>query len=192
MNRTWCFLFVVPLVASAETVLPLRVALQNESVSLPSLTRLFTNLNPGLEVGTELRYRNTDRLTLYQAFTVGLFHHDGLSTCPYATTAFGVRPTLVAQLFIEASIAVGYLANVSRLALFVRDGEGFRAASPVLHRFIGGLNVGVGYRFGRVSPFVSYGLMVEAPFLAKFSPVLPHQFLQVGVRFELPLPGGPS
>jgi hypothetical protein len=177
------------LTQSASGAVPLRVALQNESVSLPSVTRLFTNFNPGFEVGTEWRYRQTARLTLYQAFTLGLFHHEGLTTAPYVSTAFGVRPTLVGGLFVDAGVSVGYLANISSLPLFEKEASGFRVASPVLHRFIGGLSLGVGWQFGAVAPFVSYALLVETPFLRRFSPVLPHQLLQVGVRFELPVGG---
>jgi hypothetical protein len=92
-------------------------------------------------------------------------------------------------LFAEVGLSVGYLLNVLEAQLFTSRANGFVAVSPVLHRFVGGLHVGFGYRFGLVSPFVSYALLIEAPFLQRLSPVLPHQLFQFGVRVDIPLAG---
>jgi hypothetical protein len=168
---------------------PLRVSVLNESISLPSPERLFSRLNPGAEVGTELTYQRTRGYTLFQSFNLGLFHHPGFSTSAYVDTAFGYRSTLLAGLFAELSLGIGYLANVSALPLYVQEEGVYRRASPLLHRFIARSGVGLGYQVGSLSPFITYSLMIEAPFLRAFSPVLPHQLMQLGVRIQFPLLG---
>lgn len=172
-------------------VLPVRLAVVNESIALPSVTRLFTNFNPGLEVGSELRYLHNDLHTLYQGLNAGLVFHPSFGTSVTLGTAFGWRPTLVAGLFLDVGLSVAYLLRFSESSLYVAEGGSFRPTAPLLHRFLGGLGLALGYRLGNVAPFVGYSLQIEAPFLEKFSPVLPHQFLQLGVRLDLPLGAAP-
>jgi hypothetical protein len=163
----------------------LRAAVLNESRSLPSPERLFTQLNPGVEAGIGWTWRRWGRLALVQHAVAGVWHHPGFATSGVARTTVGLRVRPVAALDLAAGLSVGYLAQRSMAPLFRRVGEGFEVGSPWLHRFLGGVSLEVAYGFGRVAAFVAYSLFVEAPFLAKFSPVLPHQTLQVGVRIAL-------
>lgn len=168
----------------------LRLALLNDSVSLPSPERLFTGFNPGLEVGAELPWNELPEHRLFQSVDLAVFHHPGLDTCTALTTSFGYRPTLVAGLFLELSVGLGYLLSVPEWPAFIETTEGFRAGPAVQHHVLLQTAVGVGYRLGAFEPFLAWSLAFQTPWVPVWTSVLPRQQLHLGLRFHLPSAGG--
>jgi hypothetical protein len=115
-------------------------------------------------------------VVIYQSVDLGFFHRPSVASWFYLTSGFGVRPWFTDWLFAEVELDVG----------FAWDGSGaLRPVQSVLHRFVGGAALAIGARVGGVMPFIGYSLMVEAPFLPAYSPVLPHQLFRVGIRVEI-------
>jgi hypothetical protein len=169
-------------------VLPLKMALLNQSTQLPSVKALFSSFNPGAIVGAEYHWRRTPGFTLFQTLDLGVFSHPSVGTSAFVDTAFGWRPTLVAGLFFEVSLGIGYLAHFPSSPLFIQQGGTYRQAPGPLHRFLGLLSLGLGYRVGAFSPFVAYTFVIETPWFQDYL-VVPNQLFQVGLRYELPLSG---
>lgn len=177
--------------ASPAAEVQLRAGVQQEALSLPSVERLFSAFNPGAEVGAAVTFWRGERVHLLQDLALGVFHHPGFATSPVLRTTTVLRLHPVAGLELDVGLSLGYLAQVSHAAVFRPTADGFAQLQPAwLHRFVGGLALAIGYRVGPVTPYLSYLVLVEAPFLQKFSPIVPHQLLQLGVRFTLPTPGG--
>ncbi|MDX2010195.1 MAG: hypothetical protein SFW67_08400 [Myxococcaceae bacterium] len=186
MMRRWLVLSVaLPLVARAAPPMSLSLAVQNEAASLPSAERLFTRLNPGVEGGFGWRWHRMGRLDVVQDVVGGVWLHPGYATSLTARTTAGVRGRLVAGLQLGLGLTVGALVHDFEARTFSRQDTSFAPAPTLVPRFVGGLVVDAAWSFGRLTPYVSYGVLVEAPFLAKFSPVFPHQTLQLGVRIAL-------
>lgn len=169
---------------------PIKVTLLDESISLPSLDRLFTGFNPGAELGSELIWLRRPGHLLFQALDLGFIHHPGFASWAFLTTALGYRPTLVAGLFLEVSLGLGYLASFLDAPRYSAQDGTFRAAPGPLHHLAIVASLGLGYRLGAFEPFLGYGLLVELPFIPATTIVVAHQLLQVGLRIALPLGGG--
>jgi hypothetical protein len=185
MRTTFLGVLLFAHVVGAAPPLALTVALQNEAASLPSAERLFTRFNPGVEAGVGWRWHRAGRLDVFQEVVGGVWLHPGYATSVTARTTAGVRGWVVGGLQLGAGLTVGALAHDFAAPVFERTGTSFAPAPAWAARFVGGLVVDAAWSFGRLTPFLAYGVLVEAPFLQKFSPVLPHQVLQLGLRIAL-------
>ncbi len=147
---------------------------------------MFASPGPGLVVGTEAVFVRDTLVVIYQSVDLGFFHRPSVASWFYLTSGFGVRPWFTDWLFAEVELDVGYATHIVESSLFAWDGSGaLRPVQSVLHRFVGGAALAIGARVGGVMPFIGYSLMVEAPFLPAYSPVLPHQLFRVGIRVEI-------
>jgi hypothetical protein len=177
-------LLAVMTLASAPP-LQLQAAIQQQSLSLPSLERRFDGLNPGAELGLEVGLWRGGRLRLVQAAGLGFFHHGGFGTSLSLRTATSLRLEPIDALELDMGLSVGYTAQLPDVPVFRAGADGFaRVRAPWLHRFVAGPGLGVGWRVGAFTPFVAYHLLVEAPFMEDLSPVIPYQLVQLGVRWR--------
>lgn len=172
--------------ADEPAIVPLRLTLLTESVSLPDATRMFAEVHPGPTIGSELPYHRDAAWTFYQGLELGLVHHEGRATTLVALTTLGARPFVVEALFIDVNLGVGYLAHLGTAPVFEVTAEGaFRRQPDALHRFAVVAGLALGYAIEDFAPFVGYRILLETPFLARYSPVLPHQIVELGLRVQV-------
>ncbi len=163
--------------------IPLTVSVFSESVSLPDFRGLFRGPGWGVRLGTELCYRQGDGHRLLQTINLGYYHHPGFQQGVYVSSEFGYRKRF-GGFFADATIGGGYLHLVSSMKRYEPDGEGYRNASPRLHKFMPTIGLGLGYQFGKMAFFSRYEAFGELPFSYRGAPALPHRSLHVGTRFN--------
>ncbi|GAB3252585.1 hypothetical protein GCM10027347_11750 [Larkinella harenae] len=168
----------------SESGLPLRISLLNEAASLPSLSRLVSSLNPGVSVGTEFYYHQGEKHQWFQSLNLGGFSHRQLTTSLFVTSEVGYR-FWAGKINLDLKVGPGYLLNKSAAPLYHYDGIEFVKRSGYQHRFAATAGLSIGIEAGPVTPFVSYNVLIEAPFLRDNSLFLPHQLIQVGIAKKI-------
>ncbi|SDM32387.1 hypothetical protein SAMN05421823_11288 [Catalinimonas alkaloidigena] len=164
--------------------LPLRISVFNETTHLPSFSRLGQHLNPGVLVGSEIRYRERKHHAWVQTWNIGYAAHRQLHTTLLVTSEFTYR-LKVSHFVADIKAGPGYLLHRSYLPVYRAYGTGYEKASAYENRLALTSGLSLGYRWAGVTPFVGYNVMVEAPFLRNASLFLPHQLLLLGIVFPV-------
>lgn len=163
--------------------LPITVSVFSESVSLSNFRGLFKSPGWGIRIGAEWYYRQNDGRQVLQTLHVGYYNHEGFQQGLFVSSEFGYRK-FFGGFFADATIGGGYLHLISDLKRYEPSGDGYRNASQRLHKFMPTVGLGLGYRFDKVTLFSRYEAFGELPFSYKGVPLLPHQALHVGTRFN--------
>ena len=169
--------------AQAQSNLPgllLKIGLHLEQVALPGVSGLKYGLNPGILIGAEYQYKSTGNVTLFHSLEYSVSVNKSYGAINVFSTYFGPR----------------FVNKDNQIRLGVGGGFNlFRPANPLYQnkqtdyvrkatqgKWLAGATVKYGHQFGKYIPYASYGCYVDTPFLNSSSSILPHQFIQVGLK----------
>lgn len=109
MLRIGLFLSLITLLLSAhaQTKLPLRVSVFNESTSIPFSKGITAPIHPGVEMGTEFNLKESAHFILYPCVIVGYLYHRYLYQAFFIKGALGFDFKFDFGLNIKTSLGAG-------------------------------------------------------------------------------------
>ncbi|WP_207504529.1 hypothetical protein [Telluribacter humicola] len=161
--------------------LPLTVTVFSESISLPTISKMQKG-GVGIKIGTELYYRNRPGSQVFQAVSLGYYHHPRVQNGLFLNSELGYRKYF-GGLYADATIGGGAMLLQPMAPSYVRNETGgYQKASSHQIKFMPSLGLGAGYRFrNNTAIFTHYEVFGEMPFSYA---VLPHQALHLGARLN--------
>lgn len=144
-------------------------------------------VHPGVSLGTRYPYFDKTKHLLFQTARLGYFYHRHAQHGIQLYSELGYRYKFSPSFFAEARIGAGYLLSVVALQQFewnngVYEEKGWKGRS----QFMGGTGIYPGYSLypGTGIPvdiYIGYQFWVQAPFVNKYVPVLPHNSVYIGI-----------
>ncbi len=201
MQRILCLLAcaLCSMVATAQAQGRLEALAGNYHSSLPLVGApglFYKTVHPGLQVGYEHTLRQAGRRQWLLRAQAGVFYHRFIQTA-VPLTAQGVlqwapsrKPD--ARLRLEAGLGLGYCHSFPLTAVFKLQDNGTyarteRAGRPLVTF---SLAPGLAYRLDAADRWrlaLRYQIMLQAPFVPQYVPMLPYNSLQLGLSYRLGL-----
>jgi hypothetical protein len=169
---------------AADPALPLRVSLLNENTGMPFNSTSFERLNPGASIGTEISYMRKQYISLFQSADLSFYDHRKLGTAFMLSSQLGIRPRYK-RFQAELKAGPGYMLHYSYTHLYRYNNSEYSKTSQLQHKLILSAGISFGYRFGNITPFLGWNVMIQTPFLTS-SALLPHQLFEAGVLIQIP------
>lgn len=174
-----------------KRTIPVSVSLFNESTAIP-FTRFVTRpIRPGIQLGTELNYKNTTGKRLYQTVNLSYFYHR------YLTQAIGIHSELGYERRFRSGIALAGLFGLGYMHTFATadeytfdNGQYQKKPDKGNARLYPSLSFDLGYYINKKNEnsakiFLRYQAWAEYPYSPDFIPVMTHINLHLGCRFNL-------
>lgn len=175
--------------AHAQTSLPVRLSIFNENTSMPFSKGLTTPIHPGIEVGTEFQWKETQRFRLYPTATIGYLFHKHLYQAIFINGALGLDVKFGFGLNIKALLGVGYMHTFTTQQEYHFDNGSYKRKSDRGNaRVTPSLSLGLGYRLKPSevqSPevFALYQTWIEYPYSPGFISLMAHTNVHLGYKF---------
>ncbi|QMU29897.1 hypothetical protein [Adhaeribacter radiodurans] len=185
--------FIITSETIAQSVRPLTVAVLANATALPTRSKeIFTNLHPGLVVGTSFRYNHSTQNQLSQTVKLGYLYHRFVHHAVQLYSEFEYKRRLKQRFNLATGIGVGYVHLFSATQVFKRNDQGQYEKKPNWGRpqVMGSFALGLGYQLNPneekpIEIFVRYQFLVQAPFVRQYVPVLPNTALHMGLSYPL-------
>lgn len=195
IHFTVIFILISPIHSLNKNNFYSNIALLNEGVMIPIYSG-FTSIpiHPGLMVGCEYRYKESNNLHLFQSFNIGGYYHQHFEHGIYCNSEFGVRPIFNFGLTTEILLGFGYLHTIEDDPLFSQNssGEYVQMRNYGRPHLMGTFSLGLGYDFSKMTnliliPYVRYQTAVEYPYSLNNGeiPVLMHTMLYFGLIYDM-------
>lgn len=97
------------MVQTALAQRPITISVFNESTTIPFSTFYNQPLHPGLQLGTELAWKESRHFRLYPAINLGYMFHKKLFQGVYANLALGLDIKSGIGLNLKTRLGLGYL-----------------------------------------------------------------------------------
>jgi hypothetical protein len=167
---------------------PLVITGFNHSLSLPFNKILREPVHPGLTVGTELFYTNGKHSQLLQTVQLGGFYNRYFGTSAFLSSDFAYRYITRRGLYGQAMIGLGYMHAFHPRDTYAQNDNGSYEKINDWGKpsAMASFSLGVGYDTGkRLSPFLRYQWLVQAPYAGEDLPFVPQALLHAGVKIKL-------
>lgn len=162
-------------------------------VGAPGL--LYKTIHPGVMLGYEHNLRQAGRRQWLLRAQAGVFYHRFIQTA-VPLSAQGVlqwAPSRKPQprLRLEAGLGLGYCHSFPLTAVFERQDDGTYARTGRAGRPLFSLSLTPGLSYS-LSPadawrlLLRYQILLQAPFVPQYVPLLPYNSVQLGVSYRLP------
>jgi hypothetical protein len=189
--QTLLIVFYSTQVYSQKRDIPLTLSLFNESTAIPYTKFITTPIHPGIQIGTEINYKDKVYARLFQTCNISYFYHQYLTQGIGVNTELGGEYRFRFGLGIESLIGVGYMHTFATTEEFVfSNGQYEKKVDKGNPRFYPSFSLGIGYYFKKDkknSPklYFRYQSWAEYPYSPDFIPVMTHINFHVGVKFFL-------
>lgn len=181
--------------AQAQTRLEALAGNYHSSLPLVGAPGLFyKTVHPGLQVGYEHTLRQAGRRQWLLRAQAGVFYHRFIQTA-VPLTAQGVlqwTPSrkLDARLRLEAGLGLGYCHSFPLTSVFKLQDDGTYARTERAGRPLATISLapGLAYRLDAADRWrlaLRYQIMLQAPFVPQYVPLLPYNSLQLGLSYRL-------
>ncbi|PHN04572.1 hypothetical protein CRP01_21445 [Flavilitoribacter nigricans DSM 23189 = NBRC 102662] len=176
--------------AAAQEGNTLRISVFNESTSIPFTHVLNTPVHPGIQVGTDLNWKNGDHYRLYPSISVGYLFHRDLYQAVYLNLELGYDLQFDFGLNLKSAVGLGYLHTFNVQPEFqFEDGSYRQGKDRGNARLMPSLSLGWGYRLQPANPrspeiFMMYQSWLEYPYSPGFIPLMTHTNLHLGINIH--------
>lgn len=92
-----------------QSEIPIRLSIYNESTSMPFSTWPAGPVHPGIQVGAEYPWKESDQYRLYPAINIGYLFHQKLFQGLYMNAEIGFDLKLKSGINLKAAVGTGYL-----------------------------------------------------------------------------------
>jgi len=171
--------------------LPFLISIYNNSTILPGALLKFP-LHPGISIGTMLKYKDSEKSTLFQTFRAGYYYHKYSMSAIQLYTNFGYKRWIFKNIGLDGTLLAGYHHSIPDVQIFKLNGSGQYEAKVIKARsqFITGADFGLSYKLKKdesKSPelFLRYQFYLEMPFVSGYAPILPNTALHLGAIFYI-------
>jgi hypothetical protein len=167
---------------------PVVFSVFNESTAIPFTTFFTTPAHPGVQLGTEFNYRNTEKSRTFQSAHASYFYHKGLVHGISLTSEIAYERRIKKNLAIQGMFGLGYTHTFATQPEFIHTPDGYKLKPDRGNaRISPSISLQIGYYFNSTatSPkiFLQYQAWVEYPYSPGFIPLMTHVNLHLGYRF---------
>jgi len=162
----------------------------NHSISTPFHKIVTTPFHPGVQVGIEGRYVETQHSKLFQTLNLGWFYNKYNGTGFYVNTELSYRYTTRYKIFAEIHVGLGYLRTYHPVDIYELNSSGTytKARDSGYSSPLVSFAFGLGYAIKSSSdfsfaPFVLYESLIQTRYSSDVE-VFPQSALHVGVRIN--------
>ena len=144
-----------------------------------------SNFDPAVSLGGGIDYRQNGNLTLFQTVQLTGYKTFVAGDGFHLTSSFGYRYDHSSGLFGEVMLGLGTSLFFSSRQSYTMDENGIYEPTYPLH-FVAELPLDllIGYGIGKLSFYIKYRYMVEAPYTESM-PILPTSLLGLGLRYNI-------
>lgn len=185
--------FVAESLHAQQKKIPVQISLYNEATAIPFTKLITTPIHPGIQVGAEFTYKETEHFRLFQTVNLSYYFHEQLNHGISINTELGGEYLTSSHFSFGALIGVGYLHTFATTKEYVfGDGQYTIATDKGNARIAPSLSLDVNYQLNKIeltSPkiFVRYQSWIEYPYSPGFIPLMSHINVHIGAKFNLPL-----
>lgn len=178
-------------ITGASAQQPITVSIFNEATSIPFTTFINRPIHPGVQVGTEVNWKEKAKFRLYPSFNIGYLFHRSLFQGLYANVKIGFDLKTRFGLNVKSQLGVGYLHTFATQQEFqFENGRYVSKPDRGNARIMPSLTLGLGYNLQKENPtspevFVLYESWIEYPYSPEFIPVMAHTNFHIGSKFFL-------
>jgi len=176
--------------------IPLQLSFFNEGIGFPLRTVFSDPVHPGISIGTEIKYSDSNNFNFFQALSFGYYYHNYLQHGYFLLTETGIRGIFDFGLMGEALLGVGYLRTFQAGSVYGQNdqGEFVEVTDYGLSRFMPSFSIGIGYDFRKTCNLdfvliLRYSLFLEMPYTSDYQgyavPALPHVVLSLVIQWYL-------
>lgn len=158
----------------------------DQSVTLYPFYKPFgSNFDPAFTLGGGIDYRQKSNLTLFQTVQLTGYKTFIAGQGIHITSSFGYRYNHSSGLFGEVMLGLGTsMFFSSRQSYTLDENHEYEPTYPLHIVAALPLDMLIGYKNGKVSIFIKYRYMVEAPYTESM-PILPTSLLGLGLRYNI-------
>lgn len=169
--------------------IPIDISFISHSIAIPFGSISINPLHPGLSLGTEFTYQTGNKWSVFQKINIGYFNHKYAARAVFLDTELGYRHFLIASLYAEGSLGIGYLHSfhpTKEIFALNNNGEYEEVIDYGKPAFTISSSIGLGYEFKLKSgkPFIlyiRYQPKIQMPYSSE-SPIYPHLKMHLGIR----------
>jgi hypothetical protein len=139
-------------------------------------------------VGTELFYTRGQHSQLFQTVQLGGFYNRYFGTSVFLSSDLAYRYTTGLGFYGEVMLGVGYMHAFHPRDTYALNDNGTyeRVTDWGKPSAMASFSLGVGYDSGkRLSPFLRYQWLLQAPYAGEDLPYVPQALLHAGVKIRL-------
>lgn len=168
--------------------LPIKFSVFNQGTNIPFSGIITRPIHPGIQLGTELPGKESERTRLYPGANLGYFFHNHLNQAVFTNVEMGYDVKLGFGLNIKSAIGVGYMHTFrTREEFQLEKGQYINGPDRGNSRVFPSLSLGLGYRFEKNNSrsteiFTLYQSWIQYPFSPGFIPLMAHTNLHVGLK----------
>lgn len=185
------FLFLSSKIQSgfAQNEVPVKISIFNQGTNIPFTKLLTSPIHPGIQFGTEVWAKETQRVRLYPSINIGYLFHRNLYQAIYATIELGYDLKFDFGLNVKSAIGIGYMHTF-------RTGEEYQFKNGQFQignqkgnsKVIPSFSLGLGYRLQpdnlrSTEIFTMYQSWIQYPISPGFIPIMAHTNLHLGAKF---------
>lgn len=190
---TWLILAAAVLCGNHRTKAqqPIVVSLFSEATAIPYTQLLPAPIHPGVQIGTEFKWKEGPNFRLYPGINVGYMYHRHLFQAVFVNVEIGYDYKTSFGINAKGKIGLGYLHTFTTQQEYQFDNGGYVSrADKGNMRVMPSLSLGLGYNLKKdrlQSPeiFVLYQSWIEFPYSPGFIPLMSHVNVHLGTKFFL-------
>lgn len=172
--------------AQEFTSRPVTISIFTVATQLPG--GKITPLHPGLEVGTEFRYNQSDKNQWLQTIKAGGYYHQYSQTALQLYSELNYRRKIFQKMSGDAKLGMGYMYAIPDLQTFeLKDGNYEEKKTSGRSQFMASVALGLRYHLSDSSDgpqlIMNMQCFFQMPFIKSYVPVLPNTALHAGVAF---------
>lgn len=173
----------------AQSKMPVKVSIFSESTSVPFSNFLPGPFHPGVQVGTEFGWKESNHFRLYPAVNIGYMFHSNLFHGIYVNAEVGFDYHFNFGLNIKSSLGLGYLHTFTTQQEFQFENGQYQSRTDRGNsRLMPSLSLGLGYRLDpsdsrSAEIFIMHQTWLEYPYSPGFIPLMSHSNTHVGSKF---------
>lgn len=169
------------------------IAFTNSHTALPfgSFSKLvYGTLHPGIEAGTEVKWKEKKQHDWFQSFRIGYSYHRLVQHSIVLYTEFGYRHQFQKGFSSSLRLGGGYMRAIIANQVFSDGQEGgqqYAKASKGRSQAIVMATIHLGKTLGQngFAVFLDYQQRLQTPFISSYVSILPYNILMVGVSIPV-------
>lgn len=169
---------------------PFEVAIFNESTSVPFSGLILKPLNPGIQVGTDIPWNESEHHKTYLSVSLRYIFHKNLYKAIAINLEFGYDYKVEFGMNLKTAVGVGYMHTFNVKEKYSYKNEKYSKAKDLGYsRFTPSFSLGLGYRFdpdkfSSDEIFIKQQYWLELPYSPGFIPLMSHANSMVGAKFH--------
>lgn len=168
---------------------PVTIAVFNESTSMPLSSPRVRTFHPGILLGSDIAWHETQRNKTYFSINLSYIFHKNLFKAIAIGFNIGYDYKMQYGGSLKTGIGVGYMHTFSVREKYILKNREYRLKKDMGHsRFTTSFSLGIGQRFNpnnfeSTELFLKQQYWLELPYSPGFIPIMSHSNTLLGAKF---------